>query len=85
MVEETSAATHKLSGEANGLAALVAQFRTGDEGRSHAAPVVARSTQHRPAPSPARQMMGSVAKAFGGGRAATAKVAVQETESWEEF
>lgn len=85
MVEETSAATHKLSGEANGLAALVAQFRTGDEGRTHAAPVAARSTQHRPAPSPARQMMGSVAKAFGGGRAATAKAAVQETESWEEF
>ncbi|WP_454288373.1 methyl-accepting chemotaxis protein [Rhizobium arsenicireducens] len=83
MVEETSASTHKLSGEANGLAALVAQFRTGEEPRSHAAPVVARPTQHKPAPSPARQMMGSVAKAFGGGRAAAAKV--QETESWEEF
>ncbi len=85
MVEETSAATYKLSGEANGLAALVAQFRIGDEGRSHAAPVVARPAQHKPAPSPARQMMGSVAKAFGGGRAATAKAAVQEAENWEEF
>ena len=83
MVEETSAATHRLSGEANGLAGLVAQFRIGEEMRSHAAPVVAKPSQHKPAPSPARQMMGSVAKAFGGGRAATARV--QETESWEEF
>ncbi len=83
MVEETSAATHRLSGEANGLAGLVAQFRIGEETQSHTAPVVARTSQHKPAPSPARQMMGSVAKAFGGGRAATARV--QETESWEEF
>ena len=83
MVEETSAATHRLSGEANGLAGLVAQFRIGEETRSHAAPVVAKATQHKPAPSPARQMMGSVAKAFGGGRAAPPRG--QEKESGGEL
>ena len=75
MVEETSAATHKLKGEADGLADLVARFRTG-EGAPHVAAVRAEA---RPVESPARRMMGNVARAFGGNRAA----AVQE--SWEEF
>ncbi|MGX5667764.1 methyl-accepting chemotaxis protein [Rhizobium daejeonense] len=86
MVEETSAATHKLSGEADSLVALIAQFRTGEGYAQQSAPAaVARAAQHKPVPSPARQMVGSVAKAFGGGRAATARAVVQETESWEEF
>ncbi len=85
MVEETSAATHKLSAEADNLAALVARFRTG-EGHAQASPAtVARATQHKPVSSPARQMVGTVARAFGGGRAATARAPVQESESWEEF
>jgi methyl-accepting chemotaxis protein len=78
MVEETSAATHKLKGEADGLADLVARFRTGDALQRIA---VAR-TETRPVESPARRMMGNVARAFGGGGAASA-AAVQE--NWEEF
>ncbi len=93
MVEETSAATHKLSEEADGLAALVAHFRLSDGARdtavpgpaSHAAtstrmPAPASSTPRKPVASPARQMQGSVARAFGGGAAAVA----QDAE-WEEF
>jgi methyl-accepting chemotaxis protein len=78
MVEETSAATHKLKGEADGLADLVARFRTGDALQRIA---VAR-TETRPVESPARRMMGNVARAFGGGGAVSA-AAVQE--NWEEF
>jgi methyl-accepting chemotaxis protein len=79
MVEETSAATHRLKGEADSLAGLVSRFRTGD-----AAPHAAiATTQARPVESPARRMMGNVARAFGGGGKATAAAAVQE--NWEEF
>jgi methyl-accepting chemotaxis protein len=79
MVEETSAATHKLKGEADSLADLVARFRTGDAVQR----VAAVRAETRPVESPARRMMGNVARAFGGNRgAATAAVA---QESWEEF
>ncbi|WP_454848015.1 methyl-accepting chemotaxis protein [Rhizobium binxianense] len=77
MVEETSAATHRLSDEADGLVRLLARFRVSDE----AAPVplsVARGRQHAPAVSPARHVIGRVARAFGGGAAAA-------EQSWEEF
>ncbi|MFC6446263.1 HAMP domain-containing methyl-accepting chemotaxis protein [Shinella zoogloeoides] len=75
MVEETSAATHKLKGEADGLADLVARFRTGDAAQH----VAAARGDARPVESPARRMMGNVARAFGGNRAVAAQ------ESWEEF
>ena len=75
MVEETSAATHKLKGEADALADLVARFRTGETVQRVA---VARA-EARPVESPARRMMGNVARAFGGGSAAAAQ------ENWEEF
>ncbi|MCO5153300.1 MULTISPECIES: methyl-accepting chemotaxis protein [unclassified Shinella] len=79
MVEETSAATHKLKGEADGLADLVARFRTGDAVQR----VAAVRAETRPVESPARRMMGNVARAFGGNRGgATAAVA---QENWEEF
>ena len=77
MVEETSAATHKLKAEADGLADLVARFRTGDAGQR----VAAVRTDARPVESPARRMMGNVARAFGGNRA----TATAAQESWEEF
>ena len=81
MVEETSAVTHKLKNEADGLAGLVARFRTGEAARPAivAAPAVAEA---RPVASPARRMMGNVARAFGGRAAASAAAA---EESWEEF
>ena len=76
MVEETSAATHKLKSEADGLADLVARFRTGDAVQR----ISAVRADDRPVASPARRMIGNVARAFGGGRTATAA-----QENWEEF
>jgi len=77
MVEETSAATHKLSQEAESLVGLVARFRVdaGGDGRI----AVASAGDHRAVASPARRMLGNVARAFGGGSAAAAQ------QSWEEF
>ena len=77
MVEESSAATHKLKAEADSLAALVARFRTGD-GRPAVAMAAAES---RPVESPARRMIGNVARALGGKGGAQAAAA----EAWEEF
>ncbi|NLS02122.1 HAMP domain-containing protein [Rhizobium sp. P32RR-XVIII] len=77
MVEETSAATHKLAAEADGLVRLVSRFRTSNT--AAAAPVaVARREEHRPVASPARRAMNTVARAFNG----NAAVAQQ---NWEEF
>jgi methyl-accepting chemotaxis protein len=79
MVEETSAATHKLKSEADSLADLMARFRTGDTVQ-RMAPVRADT---RPVESPARRMIGNVTRAFGGNRA-TATAAVAQ-DNWEEF
>jgi methyl-accepting chemotaxis protein len=77
MVEETSAATHKLAAEADGLVHLVSRFRTSKT--SAAAPVaIARREEHRPVASPARRAMNTVARAFNG------NAAVAE-QTWEEF
>jgi methyl-accepting chemotaxis protein len=79
MVEETSAATHKLSGEADGLLRLISRFKV-NSGNAAAAPALVRSQPHRPVESPARRMMGNVARAFsGGGQAAAAQ------QDWQEF
>ncbi|MFT4183529.1 MAG: methyl-accepting chemotaxis protein [Rhizobium sp.] len=71
MVEETSAATHRLSGEADGLVRLVARFRV-DAGGAFA-PAAARPETHRPVASPAHRMIGQLANAFGGNAAAAAQ------------
>lgn len=76
MVEEANAATHKLSAEANGLATLITYFKVEREPARAVAP--ARETSHAVA-SPARRMIGTVARAFGGGSAAAAR------SEWEEF
>jgi methyl-accepting chemotaxis protein len=79
MVEETTAATHKLSAEADGLLRLISRFKVSNT--PLAAPVaVARREEHRPVASPARRAMGSVARAFGGNAAAATA-----EQSWEEF
>ncbi|MFN3317544.1 MAG: methyl-accepting chemotaxis protein [Allorhizobium sp.] len=83
MVEETSASTAKLSSEAGGLAQIVAQFKLGEQSRSRVAPAVA--AQQAPVASPARQLAGSVARAFGGSGRATAAAAAPKGDNWEEF
>jgi len=90
MVEEANAATHKLSAEADSLARLVSQFKV-DQGHGQgqgqgqgnargAAPAPVRETA-RPVASPARRMMGTVARAFSGGSTSAAV----SKDSWEEF
>jgi methyl-accepting chemotaxis protein len=81
MVEETSAATHKLSGEADSLVRLVAGFKVA--GTRTAAPAMARLETHRPVASPARKMMGTVARAMSGSRGESAAQAT--SPDWEEF
>ena len=80
MVEEANAATHKLSAEADGLANLVSHFKVDESARQVSAPAAVRDTA-RPVASPARKMMGSVARAFGGGSASAAVA----KDNWEEF
>ena len=98
MVEETSAATQKLSAEAGGLFSMVSQFHIG-EGASVAqqagtapasrtsaaksvAPARPAAESDRPRVSPARAMTGAIAKALGIGAPATAAAAAAD---WEEF
>jgi methyl-accepting chemotaxis protein len=75
MVEEATAATHSLKGEAGELATLVGRFKV-DAG---AAAPVAASPASRPVASPARAAQARAA-AFGRGSAAVAVA-----EAWEEF
>ncbi len=76
MVEEMSAATHKLNSDADSLSDLVLKFRIGDSRARGPVPV----KQNRPVESPARKIMASVSRAFsGGGKPAAA------AQTWEEF
>jgi methyl-accepting chemotaxis protein len=76
MVEESSAATHKLKAEADSLTSLVSRFRTGES------PVVVAQPSHRPVESPARKMVSNVARAFVS-RGNTAQAV--SPDGWEEF
>ncbi|RUM02757.1 methyl-accepting chemotaxis protein [Rhizobium chutanense] len=76
MVEETSAATHRLSAEAGGLVSLIARFKLSDEAPAPVALV--RNEPHRPVASPARRAIAKVTRAFGGNAAAA-------EQNWEEF
>ncbi|MDQ0454741.1 methyl-accepting chemotaxis protein [Rhizobium paknamense] len=84
MVEEATAASASLASEAEKLRQLVGRFQLGSAGSYSASagmvaakPAPAQATD-RPAPSPARRMVGQVAKALGLSTATKA-------ESWEEF
>jgi methyl-accepting chemotaxis protein len=81
MVEESSAATSKLSSEADALFRLVSHFRLGDDARHSARPVVVEAT-HRPRPSPARKLTAALGRTFGGGGSAAAATSAAD---WEEF
>jgi methyl-accepting chemotaxis protein len=77
MVEESTAASHALSVEAEGLARLISRFEVG-------APTVAEAVQ-RPAPRPAAQPRSS-----GGGFATRGNLALKsqsrpEEDGWDEF
>jgi methyl-accepting chemotaxis protein len=86
MVEETSASTHKLSTEAGNLAQIIGQFKLGADARGWAAQAPApAAAQHRPVASPARQLAGSVARAFSGSGRQAAAAAAPKGENWEEF
>ncbi|MBB4238802.1 methyl-accepting chemotaxis protein [Rhizobium esperanzae] len=76
MVEETSAATHRLSAEAGGLVQLISRFKLSDDAPAPVALV--RNEPQRPVASPARRAIAKVARAFGGNAAAA-------EQSWEEF
>ncbi|MDX3926569.1 MAG: methyl-accepting chemotaxis protein [Shinella sp.] len=76
MVEETSAATHKLKGEADSLASLVASFRVSAQPR-----LVVAESGLQPVESPARRSVNRIAHAFAGGGAAAAV----RQDGWEEF
>ncbi|KGD86433.1 MULTISPECIES: methyl-accepting chemotaxis protein [Rhizobium/Agrobacterium group] len=85
MVEETSAATQKLSSEADSLFALLSQFNIGDgaerTGASAGAPrPVAVASTHSPRVSPVKAMAGALKRAFGGSAAAAPAAG-----DWEEF
>ena len=76
MVEESTAASATLAGEAGRLRELIGQFQLGGALRQVASAMAAGSN-HRPVASPARRMAGQVAQAFSGNAAIK--------ESWEEF
>ncbi|ARM86822.1 methyl-accepting chemotaxis protein [Rhizobium sp. CIAT894] len=76
MVEETSAATHRLSAEAGGLVQLISRFKLSDDAPAPVALV--RNEPQRPVASPARRAIAKVARAFGGSAAAA-------EQNWEEF
>jgi methyl-accepting chemotaxis protein len=82
MVEESTAASATLAGEAARLRDLIGQFQldgAAAHGRAHRASVtpVASNRDHKPAVSPVRKMAGKLAMAFGGTAAAA--------NTWEEF
>jgi methyl-accepting chemotaxis protein len=76
MVEQSTAASHALSGEANDLTALLARFKIDDRGTA-ARPAAAAPIPpaRRPAPAPAK----AVAMAGGRGRASA------PADDWEAF
>jgi methyl-accepting chemotaxis protein len=87
MVEETNALTHKLSDEAANMKTQITLFQLGDAPK--AAPVQRAASKARPLPadegseavaSPARSMMGNIARAF----SAKSNLATSPDE-WEEF
>ena len=80
MVEETTALTHRLAGEAEDLSNLVMRFTTeAGSGSARPGPVLAASGKTGAAgKSPAKTMIAKVRQAFGGNAAAAA-------EEWSEF
>jgi methyl-accepting chemotaxis protein len=82
MVEQSTAASHSLAGEAEGLMRLISRFEVGEASLAAAAP--------RPAPRPAPRFQPASAPRAGGGFAMRGNLTLKpqagpEDESWEEF
>ncbi len=75
MVEQSTAATHSLRGEADELRRLISEFRTSE---AAARPAQATSAS-QPTPSEPRRMTERLRRAYGGGATAA------KTAAWEEF
>ncbi|MBZ5763632.1 methyl-accepting chemotaxis protein, partial [Rhizobium sp. VS19-DR104.2] len=74
MVEESTAASHSLAGEADALNKLISQFNLGGHGLIHQ-PVRLASNNPRPVASPAKALGRKIAGAFG----------ASAEQSWKEF
>ncbi|MBB4952524.1 methyl-accepting chemotaxis protein [Agrobacterium vitis] len=93
MVEETSASTHKLSRDAESLARLLDHFKINDNQPRRVPQMVAAATPARPSasPSPARERIKAVAKAFTSPSPAkpvasrSNTVPAPSSDNWEEF
>jgi methyl-accepting chemotaxis protein len=81
MVEESSAATSKLSAEADALYRLVSHFRIAEDA-GRAPRLAPAEATHRPQSSPARKLTAALGRAFGGGGSASAAT---NAADWEEF
>ncbi|MDO1584645.1 methyl-accepting chemotaxis protein [Rhizobium oryzicola] len=89
MVEQATAASASLAGEADKLRQLVGRFQIGGGsasgyghgGYARSSAPVAASSRHAAAPSPARKLVSKLARAVGVGGGSSAAA----TESWEEF
>ncbi len=77
MVEQSTAASHALAKEADGLFSLLSQFKVGEASQGRLA---AARQDAKPVASPARAMASRVAKAFSSNVAVAAN-----RDSWEEF
>ncbi|WP_428426454.1 methyl-accepting chemotaxis protein [Pararhizobium sp.] len=77
MVEQSTAASHALAKEADGLFSLLSQFKVGEASQGRLA---AARQDAKPVASPARAMANRVAKAFSSNVAVAAN-----RDSWEEF
>ena len=77
MVEQSTAASHALAREADGLFSLLSQFKVGEASQGRLA---AARQDAKPVASPARTMANRVAKAFSSNVAVAAN-----RDSWEEF
>lgn len=79
MVEEANALTHRLSDEASGMKSKIGSFSFGENAARPAARIET-AKDHKPAPSPARAMVGNLARAL----KPTSNLATSPDE-WEEF
>ena len=82
MVEQQTAASHRLAQEAEALDALLKQFKLAETSERQVARPVAASARARPAASPANALRSTVARAFASKPSAAAAVA---KEDWTEF
>ncbi|TCD10963.1 methyl-accepting chemotaxis protein [Oricola cellulosilytica] len=85
MVEETTAVTHRLAGDADSLTALVGRFAVPSSGglrSERSAPALAvvgeNDGERAPSKSPAKSVMNKVKQAFGGNAAV-------KQDNWEDF